>query len=108
MSTPAWMDQALCKGIDGAAELFFPTQGESTLDAVEVCERCPVREDCLAYALAAPEKFGVWGGLSERQRQRMRHRAAAVCGSRSKYQAGCRCSACCDANNRYVARRRAS
>ena len=66
----AWMDEANCAGVD--AELFFPTKGQSTHQAKEVCRGCSVRLACLEHALVNSEKFGIWGGLSERQRRRMR------------------------------------
>lgn len=68
--TAAWMDYGLCAGID--AELFFPARGQSTNEAKGVCARCPVREPCLDYALTHGIKHGVWGGLSERERRRVR------------------------------------
>ncbi len=65
-----WMDQASCVGV--SPDLFFPERGESTADAKAVCRACPVCGDCLEYALAGSEKFGIWGGLSERERRRLR------------------------------------
>ena len=72
----AWQDQANCLGVD--PDLFFPERGASTREAKEVCRGCEVRQQCLDYALANGEKFGIWGGLSERERRRLRrHRAQA-------------------------------
>jgi WhiB family redox-sensing transcriptional regulator len=65
-----WMDEAACRGVD--AELFYPERGESTRLAKAVCARCDVRLDCLGYALDNGEKFGIWGGRSERERRRIR------------------------------------
>ncbi|HET9732024.1 MAG TPA: WhiB family transcriptional regulator [Acidimicrobiales bacterium] len=65
-----WQDQANCLGVD--PDLFFPERGASTREAKEVCRGCVVREDCLEYALENSEKFGIWGGLSERERRRIR------------------------------------
>lgn len=65
-----WRAQANCLGVD--PDLFFPERGASTREAKEVCRACPVREACLEYALAEGEKFGIWGGLSERERRRIR------------------------------------
>jgi WhiB family redox-sensing transcriptional regulator len=70
MSEYRWQDHGACRGMD--AELFFPVQGESHREAVAVCGGCLVRGDCLAYSLEAGEKFGIWGGVSERGRKRMR------------------------------------
>lgn len=67
---PNWRDHAACKGM--AARLFFPGRGESSVEAKEVCAACPVQAACLDDALAQPEGFGIWGGLSERQRRRIR------------------------------------
>lgn len=67
-----WMRQANCMGVD--PDLFFPDRGSSTREAKEVCRGCVVREECLDYALAHVEKFGIWGGLSERERRRLRRR----------------------------------
>jgi len=65
-----WQDQANCLGVD--PDLFFPERGASTREAKEVCKGCVVRGDCLEYALGNGEKFGIWGGLSERERRRLR------------------------------------
>lgn len=69
-----WQNQANCMGVD--PDLFFPERGASTREAKEVCRGCVVREDCLEYALANGEKFGIWGGLSERERRKIRRRRA--------------------------------
>jgi WhiB family redox-sensing transcriptional regulator len=61
---------ASCTGID--PELFYPIRGEATAPAKAVCRDCIVRVDCLEFALDNREKFGVWGGLSERERRRVR------------------------------------
>ena len=72
--TRTWQDLANCLGVD--PDLFFPERGASTREAKEVCRGCVVREDCLEYALANGEKFGIWGGLSERERRRIRRQRA--------------------------------
>jgi WhiB family redox-sensing transcriptional regulator len=69
-----WQDLANCLGVD--PDLFFPERGASTKEAKEVCRGCVVREDCLEYALANGEKFGIWGGMSERERRRVRRARA--------------------------------
>ena len=69
-----WQSRANCMGVD--PDLFFPERGASTREAKEVCRGCVVREDCLEYALANGEKFGIWGGLSERERRRLRRARA--------------------------------
>ena len=69
-----WQDEANCLGVD--PDLFFPERGASTREAKEVCKGCVVREQCLEYALAHGEKFGIWGGMSERERRRIRRARA--------------------------------
>ena len=69
-----WQDDAKCWGVD--PDLFFPDRGASTREAKEVCRGCVVREDCLEYALSNSEKFGIWGGMSERERRRIRRARA--------------------------------
>jgi len=69
----SWQDEANCLGVD--PDLFFPERGASTREAKEVCRGCVVRIDCLEYALDNGEKFGIWGGLSERERRRLKRRA---------------------------------
>ena len=71
---PGWQTRANCMGVD--PDLFFPERGQSTREAKEVCRGCVVREDCLEYALANGEKFGIWGGMSERERRRLRRARA--------------------------------
>jgi len=69
-SPPAWTVDALCAQVD--PELFYPEAGAPNRDAKAVCAGCGVRAECLAYALAHRERFGVWGGTTERERRRMR------------------------------------
>jgi WhiB family redox-sensing transcriptional regulator len=59
----------LCAQTD--PELFFPEKGGSTKAAKKICMACPERIDCLEAALAGEEKFGIWGGLTERERRRI-------------------------------------
>jgi WhiB family redox-sensing transcriptional regulator len=65
-----WRLDALCAETD--PEAFFPEKGGSTREAKRVCSGCDVRAECLEYALANDERFGIWGGLSERERRRLR------------------------------------
>jgi WhiB family redox-sensing transcriptional regulator len=65
-----WMRHAACAGESTA--LFFPERGESTRPAKSYCRRCPVRQECLDYALDAGEKHGIWGDTSERERRYIR------------------------------------
>lgn len=66
----AWQADALCAQTD--PEAFFPEKGGSTREAKRICENCEVRAQCLEYALQNDERFGIWGGLSERERRRLR------------------------------------
>ena len=77
----SWQRKANCMGVD--PDLFFPERGASTREAKEVCRGCVVRQDCLEYALTNGEKFGIWGGMSERERRRIR-RARALAGRPGK------------------------
>lgn len=69
----AWQDRALCAQTD--PEAFFPEKGGSTREAKRVCNSCEVRTECLEYALENDERFGIWGGLSERERRKLKRRA---------------------------------
>ena len=69
-----WQDMANCLGVD--PDLFFPERGASTKEAKGVCNSCEVRMECLEYALRHGEKFGIWGGMSERERRRLRRQRA--------------------------------
>ncbi|MDF3293674.1 MULTISPECIES: WhiB family transcriptional regulator [Streptomyces] len=74
-----WRDKAACRDED--PELFFPigTAGPALLQikgAKTVCERCPVADVCLEWALEHGEESGVWGGLSEDERRVLRRRSA--------------------------------
>jgi WhiB family transcriptional regulator, redox-sensing transcriptional regulator len=72
---PEWQERALCSQTD--PEAFFPEKGGSTREAKRICSRCEVKDQCLEYALGNDERFGIWGGLSERERRRIKRRAAA-------------------------------
>lgn len=68
----AWQESALCAQTD--PELFFPEKNGSAKGAKKVCARCEVEADCLRYTLEHDENHGVWGGLSENQRRRLKRR----------------------------------
>lgn len=70
LTPPAWVTEGLCAQVD--PELFFPEKGGSTRTSKGVCAACPVRVECLTWALEHDERHGVWGGLSERERRRLR------------------------------------
>jgi WhiB family redox-sensing transcriptional regulator len=69
----SWQERALCSQTD--PEAFFPEKGGSTREAKKICTGCEVRGECLEYALEHDERFGIWGGLSERERRRLKKRA---------------------------------
>ncbi len=69
----SWQERALCAQTD--PEAFFPEKGGSTREAKKVCVGCTVQTQCLEYALAHDERFGIWGGLSERERRKLKKRA---------------------------------
>ena len=71
----SWQERALCAQTD--PEAFFPEKGGSTREAKRVCLACEVRAECLEYALTHDERFGIWGGLSERERRRLRRAAVS-------------------------------
>ena len=70
-----WKDKASCTGID--TELFFPDQGHPIEPLIiKMCKACPVREECIDYALKYSMQ-GVWGGMGQRARERYRGRRKA-------------------------------
>jgi WhiB family transcriptional regulator, redox-sensing transcriptional regulator len=74
---PRWQDDALCAQVGG--DIFFPEKGQPVRDAKALCDRCPVQAACLEDALARDERFGIWGGKSERERRRIKKdRQAAI------------------------------
>ena len=70
---PAWYVDAACRGTD--PDLWFPPRGGDTAAAKAVCAGCSVKVECLDFALgrSPAEKWGIWGGTSERERRRLRH-----------------------------------
>lgn len=122
---PEWSEQAACADAD--PEVWFPEKGGTSRPAKRVCNgddtrpACPVRDECLDYALDNDERFGVWGGLSERQRRRLRERVgppeqaeppAPSCGTDKGYQRhrrrGETCGPCREAHRLAGIGRRAS
>jgi WhiB family redox-sensing transcriptional regulator len=77
-----WIKDAKCKGVP--VKLFFPVRGEPSDSAKMVCRGCPVRKECLEYALVLNEQMGIWGGVSERERRiirrALRKRLNFICG----------------------------
>lgn len=77
-SALSWTDQGSCAEVDG--DLWFPGRGGSVREPKAICRKCPVRAECLEYALENDERFGIYGGLSPRERRdlkRQREEAAA-------------------------------
>lgn len=64
-----WMSEGLCNYVD--PEAWFPDKGGSTRDVKAFCRQCPVVDECLEYALVNAERYGVWGGTSERERRKL-------------------------------------
>lgn len=75
ITPPAFVADGLCGQAD--PEAFFPERGTSAREAKLICFVCPVRVMCLNWALDTNERFGVWGGLTERERRQLRHQTAA-------------------------------
>jgi WhiB family redox-sensing transcriptional regulator len=122
----AWRKDAAC--LETPYVNFFPGRGELTKATKAVCDTCLVRAECLEYAIANEEVFGIWGGTSERQRRQMRKAirdangiksrgrqfgdvAPAACGTSSGYERHRRekttpCAACRAARTRQAARYR--
>jgi WhiB family redox-sensing transcriptional regulator len=76
MSGVDWRSFALCAEVGSA--LFFQDDGGSSWEAKRICSGCEVRAECLDFALAHNERFGVWGGLSDGERRRIRRTKAAA------------------------------
>ena len=91
MSDPVWMEQAECRtpGMDPA--WWFPDTLGGIRYAQALCGGCPVRQDCLDYAMTNHLTYGVWGGKSETQRKELRRQAAQAQG---RYAFPCVCIIC--------------
>jgi WhiB family redox-sensing transcriptional regulator len=70
-----WQARGLCRGVE--PEVFFPISEEDAWRAKEICAACNVRESCLAFSLTHRERYGVWGGVTEKERQDMFRRGVA-------------------------------
>ncbi|WP_431999486.1 WhiB family transcriptional regulator [Streptomyces sioyaensis] len=62
-----WTELALCARTD--PERFFPELGGTATEARRICHQCVVREECLEFALRNNERYGIWGGLTQRERR---------------------------------------
>ena len=78
---PLWQTEAACRALP--LEMFFPPVEQEAEAAKAICSGCTVREPCLEAALAAGERFGIWGGLTtqERRSAAARRRAHAATAS---------------------------
>ena len=75
--TASWFELARCRRVDPIDFYPDPDAAAAALPAQAVCARCPVRLPCAEHALTKPEPLGVWGGLTERERRRIRRRKSA-------------------------------
>ena len=75
MKKGTWTDQAACRGTD--TEIFFPANADEEAEALSICATCPVRAQCLEYAVRNKEIYGIWGGTTPDQRRRIRRERAA-------------------------------
>ena len=70
IARPDWTLEAACRGLD--PNIFYPERGASLEPAKKICASCPVRIECAQYAIDNGDKYGIWGGLSEKRRRRVR------------------------------------
>jgi len=70
----AWIEQGLCRQQGNHPDWWWPESNDdrTAMLALNICQRCPVRKQCLDHALAKPEEFGIWGGLLPEARRRAR------------------------------------
>lgn len=101
-----WSTEAACAGSN--PNLWFPDRGANTQKARAVCAACPVRRECLEYAVRWRIPFGIWGGRSVRERRHLLdagvgrpRRLPAPHGTTTRYARGCRCAGCREANYEY-------
>ena len=80
-SIEEWQEQGLCRGYDNI--VFFGDEGESELEkqgretrAKAICKTCPVLEPCLEFAMETNQKYGIWGGLTAKERASLKRRRA--------------------------------
>ena len=69
-----WKAHVACRGM--SIDIFFPEHGQQNADAKTVCDACAVQAECLDAALGRPERHGIWGGTTERERRKLRPDAA--------------------------------
>ena len=83
-----WRSKAACRGANQA--IFFPERGGDAWTAFRICATCPVRVECLDYAIDNPDVVGIWGGMSDRKRTLLRRQPRpkpdSPCGTNNGYQ----------------------
>ena len=91
LERPDWQALAACRTADVNIDAFFPSRGERIDEAKRICATCPVREECLEYALVNFITHGIWGGTSERERRSLRRqqRIDSGAGRRGPQPLGC-------------------
>ena len=101
-----WTDQAACKG---RTDLFFVNRGDTTRmnKAKAICKTCPVIDNCREYVTYNPERFGIWAGMTEKDRRAYRLEQgiklpSAQHGTRRRYASGCRCLDCRSVYNKIM------
>ena len=89
-----WQARAACQDVENP-DIFFPVRGKSSRPARELCESCPVHEECRKYGLM--EIYGIWGGTTEKERRAIRRterKAREVCKHGHRRTPGKRCVTC--------------
>lgn len=92
-NTEEWSMRGSCRETGPDDETWFPEAGGRATDAKRICQRCPVRRECLEYALKHGERYGVWGGLSVRERQDLRRNGRPP-RRPALHQPNCVCAVC--------------
>ncbi len=106
-----WTTRAACRGIT-EPDLFFLDHGQSPAQAKAVCAGCPVRQECLDYAVRWRINDGIWGGTTPRERRLISraaprpHHFPPRHGTTGRYHIGCRCQRCIEATMAYLAESR--
>ena len=86
LNRPAWHARAACRGM--GTDVFFPTDQLTLMKASRICHGCVVRNDCEEFALAHPSLKGIWAGMSERRRARVRKDASTTNRPREEHDDG--------------------
>jgi WhiB family redox-sensing transcriptional regulator len=73
-----WEERALCRDVEDQA-VFFPPHGNRSAEAAKrICRRCPVADECLETALLNDERFGIWGGMTEKERRELKEESGSA------------------------------